>query len=85
LFVGSNEFDTWQIFGKKFGLTPGQIGLQMFAQLIGGVLGEQFAGRGSDAFVNWRAKRTGIRVPEYRLTLAYPGFLISIAGLIGER
>ncbi|KAF8509789.1 MFS multidrug transporter [Gautieria morchelliformis] len=71
-----------QIFGQKFGLTPGQIGLQMFAQLIGGVLGELFAGRGSDAFVSWRAKRTGSRVPEYRLTLAYPGFLISITGLI---
>lgn len=57
----------------------------MLAQLIGAILGELFAGLGSDAFVNWRTRRTGIRVPEYRLILVYPGFLLSIIGLIGER
>ncbi|KAF8591658.1 MFS multidrug transporter [Ramaria rubella] len=71
-----------QIFGKKFNLSPGQIGLQMLAQLTGAILGELLAGPGSDAFVNRRAKRTGLRVPEYRLLLAYPGFMLSIVGLI---
>ncbi|KAF8589747.1 MFS multidrug transporter [Ramaria rubella] len=71
-----------QIFGKQFGLTPGQIGLQMFAQLIGAILGELLSGLGSDAYVSWRARRTGIRLPEYRLTLVYPGFVFSIVGLV---
>ncbi|EIW81744.1 MFS general substrate transporter [Coniophora puteana RWD-64-598 SS2] len=46
-----------QLFGAAFGLTPGQIGLQFIALLIGSLLGELVAGRGSDAFVNWRARR----------------------------
>jgi hypothetical protein len=56
----------------------------MIAPLIGAILGELFAGIGSDYLVNWRTKRTGVRVPEYRLSLVYPGFLLSIVGLIGE-
>ncbi|KAF8589740.1 MFS multidrug transporter [Ramaria rubella] len=71
-----------QIFGMKFGLGPGQIGLQMLAPMIGAMLGELFAGRGSDAFVNWRTKRTGIRIPEYRLSCVYPGFVLSIVGVV---
>lgn len=72
-----------QIFGAKFGLTPGQIGLQVIAQLVGAIIGEILVGRGSDVFMNWRAKKTGNRVPEHRLLLIYPGFVCSVVGLIG--
>ncbi|KAJ7754339.1 MFS general substrate transporter [Mycena maculata] len=72
-----------QLFGEKFHLIPGQIGLQFVALLIGGVLGEQLAGYGSDRLVSWRTKRAGgERVPEFRLALAPPGFLLAIIGLI---
>ncbi|KAJ7439457.1 MFS multidrug transporter [Mycena latifolia] len=72
-----------QLFGLKFHLTPGQISLQFIALLIGGVLGEQLAGYGSDRLVNWRTKRAGgRRIPEFRLALAPPRFLLAIIGLI---
>ncbi|EIW85852.1 MFS general substrate transporter [Coniophora puteana RWD-64-598 SS2] len=45
-----------QLFGAAFNLTPGEIGLQFVALLIGAVLGELLAGPGSDAFVNWRTR-----------------------------
>ncbi|EIW85848.1 MFS general substrate transporter [Coniophora puteana RWD-64-598 SS2] len=45
-----------QVFGAVFSLTPGQIGLQFIALLIGAALGELVAGPSSDAFVNWRAR-----------------------------
>ncbi|GJJ11749.1 hypothetical protein Clacol_005987 [Clathrus columnatus] len=75
VFCYANVFVTVfvpKIFGKKFGLSPGQIGLQIIAQFIGAILGETLAGRGSDAFMNWRTRKTGNRVPEYRLFLVYP-------------
>lgn len=59
--------------------------LQFISLLIGGVLGEQIAGYGSDVLVNWRTKRAGgRRIPEFRLALATPGFLLSIVGVIGQ-
>lgn len=74
-----------QIFGKVFHLSPGQISLQFIALLIGAVLGEQLAGLGSDLLVNWRTELAGgLRVPEYRLPLAYPGFVLSIVGIISK-
>ncbi|KAF8208584.1 MFS multidrug transporter [Mycena galopus ATCC 62051] len=75
-----------QVFGEKFHLGPGQMSLQFISLLIGGVLGEQLAGYGSDLISNWRTKRAGgRRVPEFRLTLAFPGFLIAIVGVVGYR
>ncbi|KAJ7093782.1 MFS general substrate transporter [Mycena epipterygia] len=72
-----------QLFGRKFHFKAGQQSLQLIAILIGGVLGEQLAGRGSDLLVNWRTKRNGgRRVPEFRLVLATPGFLLCILGLM---
>ncbi|KAL4245865.1 hypothetical protein ABKN59_008794 [Abortiporus biennis] len=72
-----------QIFGEVFHLTPGQIGLQFAALLIGAVLGEQLAGYGSDLLVNIRTRKAGgERLPEYRLPFAYPGFILAIVGLI---
>ncbi|THH29771.1 hypothetical protein EUX98_g4423 [Antrodiella citrinella] len=71
------------IFGEIFHLTSGQVGLQFIALTVGAVIGELLAGRGSDMLVNWRTKRAGgKRLPEYRLLLAYPGFIFSFIGLI---
>lgn len=55
----------------------------MIAQLIGAILGQLISGWGSDIIVNRRTRRTGTRLPEYRLIFAYPGFLLAIAGLTG--
>ncbi|KAJ7460933.1 MFS multidrug transporter [Mycena galericulata] len=72
-----------QLFGEKFHLTPGQMSLQFISLLIGAVLGEQLAGYGSDVLVNWRTRRAGgRRIPEFRLALAPPGFMLAIIGLI---
>ena len=66
-------------------MSPGQIGLQFIALFIGAVLGEQLAGLGSDMLVNYRTKRAGgVRRPDYRLPLAYPGVVLCMVGMIGE-
>lgn len=69
---------------QKFHLTPGPFSLQFIALLIGALIGEPLAGYGGDKLVEWRTKRAGgERIPEYRLPLAYLGFLLSVVGMIG--
>ncbi|KAJ6466366.1 MFS multidrug transporter [Mycena sanguinolenta] len=70
------------VYGEKFHFGPGQISLQFIPLIIGSVLGEQLAGYGSDVIANWRTRRVGRRVPEFRLALAIPGFAISIIGVV---
>lgn len=71
-----------QLYEPKFKFNPQQLGLQFIAIIIGTIIGEQLGGPLSDWWMNRRAKR-GIRPPhEYRLWLSYPGYLITIAGLI---
>lgn len=71
-----------QLYGPKFEFNPQQLGLQFIAIIIGTIIGEQLGGPLSDWWMNRRAKR-GSRPPhEYRLWLSYPGYLITIAGLI---
>ena len=49
------------------------------------MLGELLAGLGSDLYVAARTKRAGgVRKPEYRLALAYPGFAFTAAGILGR-
>ncbi|EIW83038.1 MFS multidrug transporter [Coniophora puteana RWD-64-598 SS2] len=85
-----------QLFGEAFHLTPGQVSLQFIALLVGALLGEVVAGKGSDAFVNWRARKNASALgtsdgedptqpvwrPEDRLMLAPPGFILALVGLI---
>ncbi|KAF7357643.1 MFS multidrug transporter [Mycena sanguinolenta] len=71
-----------QVYGEKFHFGPGQISLQFIPLIIGSVLGEQLAGYGSDVIANWRTRRVGRRIPEFRLALAVPGFAISIIGVV---
>lgn len=74
-----------QLFVPKFGFNPQEIGLQFLGMIIGSVLGEQIAGRGSDWWMDWKAKRMPENErpqPEWRLWLSYFGFLLAMVGLL---
>ncbi|GAO51204.1 MFS general substrate transporter [Saitoella complicata NRRL Y-17804] len=70
-----------QVFGEKFHLNEGQIGLQFISLVVGAIIGEQLAGPFSDWVVKYRS-RTRTRTPEMRLIAAYPGFAAAIAGIV---
>jgi hypothetical protein len=80
-----------QLYGEAFHLTTGQIGHQYIAPLIGGFLGEQLGGYGSDKFMLWRKRRAekgqpgggkGQFRPEMRLPLAPVGLVVAMAGIL---
>ena len=72
-----------QLFAQKFGFNPQQLGLQFLGVIIGSILGEQIGGFLSDKWMTRRKTKTGMTTqPEYRLWLAYPGYLLTICGLI---
>lgn len=78
-----------QLFVPKFEFNPQQIGLQFLGNIIGSVLGEQIAGRGSDWWMNWKTKQMNGGAsgdkrpePEFRLWLSYGGYLLSMVGLL---
>lgn len=75
--------ETPALLGQKMGLNAQQVGLQFIAYIIGALLGEIFAGYGSDVYMAWRAKRNnGERQPEYRLPFALPGFVLCFVGIL---
>lgn len=67
----------------KFEFNEQQIGLQFLGIIIGSILGEQLGGRLSDFWMN-RTRESRVSRPEaeFRLWLAYPGFLFAMVGLI---
>lgn len=71
-----------QLYGPKFMLDTQGLGLQFIAVIIGTVLGEQVGGPLSDYWMNRRAKAGTQPRTEYRLWLSYPGYLLTIIGLI---
>ncbi|KAI6884632.1 MFS general substrate transporter [Hortaea werneckii] len=78
-----------QLSVPKFEFNPQQIGLQFLGNIIGSVLGEQIAGRGSDWWMNWKTKQMNGGAsgdkrpePEFRLWLSYGGYLLSMVGLL---
>jgi hypothetical protein len=74
-----------QIFTPKFGFNAQQIGLQFIGLIIGSVLGEQLAGRGSDLWMRRKRAEPGRShkiAPEYRIWLAYVGLAPVICGLV---
>ncbi|KAG9245629.1 major facilitator superfamily domain-containing protein [Calycina marina] len=72
-----------QLFGEKFQFNPQQLGLQFLGIIIGSVIGEQIGGILSDYWMNRRAKTIGRKPrPEFRLWLSYPGFILSIVGVV---
>ncbi|KAJ3796574.1 MFS multidrug transporter [Lentinula aff. detonsa] len=85
-FTYTNVLLTVQIpalLGQKYQLNTQQIGLQFIAPFVGALLGEPFAGLGSDIWMQYCVKRAhGKRKVEWRLPFAIPGFLIAIVGLM---
>lgn len=74
-----------QLFIPKFEFNPQQIGLQFLSNIIGNVIGEQIAGRGSDWWMAWKAKKMGEQrrpQPEFRLWLSYFGYTLTMVGLL---
>ncbi|GAW04917.1 MFS general substrate transporter [Lentinula edodes] len=85
-FTYTNVLLTVQIpalLGQKYHLNTQQIGMQFVAPFLGALLGEPFAGIGSDKWMQYRVKRAnGKREVEWRLPFAIPGFFIAILGLM---
>ncbi|KAL2797102.1 major facilitator superfamily domain-containing protein [Aspergillus keveii] len=86
-----NSVEVPQLLQQKFGLSASQLGLQFLGLIIGSLLGEQIGGYTSDAWMNLRARRIVASPhgngntrppPEFRLWLSYPGFLITVAGMV---
>lgn len=68
------------LLGRRYMLTSQGVGLQFIAACIGAILGELFAGKGSDMFMLYRTKRAGgNREAEMRLPFAFPGYLLSVS------
>ncbi|GAA5821619.1 hypothetical protein JCM3770_005701 [Rhodotorula araucariae] len=71
------------LLGRKYGLNSQQIGLQFVGAVVGAVLGEIVAGKGSDMWMVWRTKRAGgNREPEMRLPFGLPGFILALVGIL---
>ena len=71
-----------QLYGPKFMFNPQELGLQFIAIMIGTIIGEQLGGPLSDWWMNRRAKKGTRPQHEYRLWLSYPGYIITIVGLV---
>jgi len=72
-----------QLFGEKFHFNAQQLGLQFLGIIIGSVIGEQIGGILSDFWMNRRARQLNAPPPpEYRLWLSYPGYLLTICGVV---
>jgi MFS family permease len=72
-----------QLFPELFHFNTEQVGLQFLGLIIGSILGEQIGGFASDKWMAWRGRRTHSTVPaEFRLWLSYPGFLLTICGIV---
>ncbi|CDK26262.1 unnamed protein product [Kuraishia capsulata CBS 1993] len=75
--------ETPSIYGRLFGLDSQQTALQYIPLIVGTVIGELIAGKGSDIWMERCVrKRGGVRVPADRLILSYLGIVCTIAGLI---
>jgi len=71
-----------QLYGPKFEFNAQELGLQFIAIIIGTIIGEQLGGPLSDWWMNRHEKRGNQSAYEYRLWLSYPGYLITVIGLI---
>lgn len=72
-----------QLFPQLFHFNTEQVGLQFLGVIIGSVLGEQIGGLSSDKWMAFRGRRSRATVPaEFRLWLSYPGFLLTICGVV---
>jgi hypothetical protein len=67
-----------------YNFTSFQVGLVYLSAFTGGVLGTALAGKVSDFIVRFMARRNGgVFEPEFRLVMAAPVAICSVAGLMG--
>jgi hypothetical protein len=67
-----------------YNFTSLQVGLVYLSAFTGGVLGTALAGKVSDFIVRFMARRNGgVFEPEFRLVMALPVAICSVAGLMG--
>lgn len=72
-----------QLFGEKFHFNAQQVGLQYIGMIIGSLIGAELGGSLSDFWMNRRARKTDKTPwPEFRLWLSYPGYLLTICGVV---
>jgi MFS family permease len=88
---------TGQLFPENFGFNPQQTGLQNISIIVGSLIGEQIGGYLSDWWM-WRRHMKSLAgvegdgsgeattdrapQPEFRLWLGYPGYLLTICGVV---
>ena len=69
---------------NSYNFTPLQVGLVYVSPFIGGIIGTAIAGKVSDLIVRFMARRNGgIYEPEFRLVMAIPIAISTVAGLMG--
>jgi hypothetical protein len=67
-----------------YNFTPLQVGLVYISPFIGGIIGTAIAGKVSDIIVRYMARKNGgIYEPEFRLVMAIPIAISTVAGLMG--
>jgi len=68
----------------SYNFTPLQVGLVYISPFIGGIIGTAIAGKVSDLIVRYMARKNGgIYEPEFRLVMAIPIAISTVAGLMG--
>ena len=69
---------------NSYNFTPLQVGLVYISPFIGGIIGTAIAGKVSDLIVRFMARRNGgVYEPEFRLVMAIPIAISTVAGLMG--
>lgn len=68
----------------SYNFSPLQVGLVYISPFIGGIIGTAIAGKVSDLIVRFMARKNGgIYEPEFRLVMALPIAISTVAGLMG--
>jgi MFS family permease len=68
----------------SYNFTALQVGLVYISPFIGGIIGTAIAGKVSDIIVRFMARRNGgVYEPEFRLVMAIPIAISTVAGLMG--
>ena len=72
-----------QLFGEKFRFNAQQLGLQFIGMIVGSLIGAELGGSLSDFWMIMRKRKTNTTPrPEFRLWLSYPGYLLTICGVV---
>ena len=72
-----------QLFGEKFHFNAQQLGLQFIGMIVGSLIGAELGGSLSDFWMNRRKRKINASPrAEFRLWLSYPGYLLTICGIV---